>query len=88
MGHGTQLEGPGIFIILGGSYFYRPSTPPRKRLLTDTQKAAYGNGDTWNPKLDCGGTASSMEPLVYLGSLPYYKHIMYCFQTRVTRFLA
>ena len=23
--HETQLEGPGIFIILGGSYFYRPS---------------------------------------------------------------
>ena len=24
--HETQLEGPGIFIILGGSYFYLPST--------------------------------------------------------------
>ena len=54
------------------------------------QKAAHGDGDTPDLALDCGGTASSTEPPVYLGSLPYYNHITNCLQQQdgVTRCLA
>ena len=46
------------------------------------QKAAHGDGSTPVFALDCGGTASSTEPPLYLGSLPYCNRIMNCFQLK------
>ena len=42
------------------------------------QKAAHGDGGTPDFALECGGTVSSMGPLVHLGSPPYYNRIMNC----------
>ena len=33
--------------------------------------------------LDCGGTVSSMEPLVYLSSVPHYNQTMNYFQHKL-----
>jgi len=54
------------------------------------QKAAYGGSDISDLERDCGGTVSSTEPPVYLGSPPYYSRILECFQQKngVTRCLA
>ena len=43
------------------------------------QKAAHSKGSTPNPALYCGSTASSTEPPMCPGSLPYNNHIMNCF---------
>ena len=40
------------------------------------QRAACGDGDAPDLALECGGTASSTEPPMYLGSLPYCSHII------------
>ena len=46
------------------------------------QKAVQGDGRTSGLALDCGGTASTTEPLAYLGSPPYCGSIMNCFKQK------
>jgi hypothetical protein len=58
------------FVILFGLLMHVGSRGKKSKteaMYFPARVSAYGDGDTWDMVLDCGGTVSFTQPFVYLG---------------------